>query len=125
MQLRRHVRLTAQASRTVTCPETDNTGPDKLGPASSSEQFCAKSIPCPIILEKLVGSSSGMAVHRDGCGHSLTSSLAVAARLISMVADPEYHLSLRFGIRLGAAGDLPTTAFHSSRSSAFRKVFLS
>ncbi|GFO27233.1 hypothetical protein PoB_005373800 [Plakobranchus ocellatus] len=35
------------------------------------------------------------------------------------------HLSLRFGIRQSAAEDLPTTAFHSSRSSAFRKVFLS
>ena len=36
-----------------------------------------------------------------------------------------YHLSLRFGIRRGAAEDLLTTAFHSSLSSAFRKVFLS
>ncbi|GFO24495.1 hypothetical protein PoB_005100000 [Plakobranchus ocellatus] len=35
------------------------------------------------------------------------------------------ELSLRFGISRGAAEDLPTTSFHSSRSSVFRKVFLS
>ncbi|GFN78988.1 hypothetical protein PoB_000549400 [Plakobranchus ocellatus] len=49
----------------------------------------------------------------------------VDGKLLDYIHAVTCHLSHRSGIRRGAAEDLLTTAFHSSLSSAFRKVFLS